>query len=136
MAVQREGSFEAAGKHLGMSAIGAAKRIRKLEERMGVPLVLAKPTRPTDAGAALCQYISEVMELEDQLLEVGRASGLQPVCDTVRLKVAVNSENLFCWFLKVLQTHADDKSPLPLFDIILVDQDHSTEFMNNGVFAP
>ena len=40
VAVQREGSFEAAGKHLGMSAIGVAKRIRKLEERMGVPLVV------------------------------------------------------------------------------------------------
>lgn len=132
LAVAKEGSFEGAGKSLGMTPIGVASRIRKLEERMGVKLLKRKPTEPTKAGAALCTYTSQIVEIEDELMAEQRANGLQSSGDSKRLKIAVTDDSLTYWIGHVLNTNQSNEDNPLLFDITLCDLDHTVDLMRNG----
>ncbi len=132
LAVKQTGSFEGAAKELGMSPIGVSARIKKLETRMGVKLLTRKPTKPTKAGASLCEYAASVVDHEDQLLAELRASGLQSGHETKRLKIAITDDSLTCWFADALSTNQVDEDHPLLFDVTLSDLDHTIDLMRNG----
>lgn len=133
LAVSEEGSFEGAGKVLGMSPIGVASRIRKLEARMGVKLLTRKPTKPTEAGEALCQYTAGIVDLEEELMTEQQATGLQSGHLSKRLKIAITEDSLTCWFGKALTTKRPGEDRPNLFDVTLCDLDHTIDLMRNGI---
>ena len=90
LAVEDEGSFVDAGKILGISAIGVARRIEKLEKRLGTQLLHRKPTRTSKSGQALCNYAREVISRENDFLTEQRRQGLQPFDVSPSLKIAVD----------------------------------------------
>jgi len=132
LAVQKEGSFEAAAKTLGMSPIGVASRIRKLEERMGLPLLRRKPTCPTEAGSVLCDYAEKVVSLETEFIAKHKSNALQPADQDQTLKIAVNNESQLDWFSDAYGMERRDGQDPWALNVILVDQDHTVEHMRNG----
>ncbi len=131
LAVENEGSFVDAGRALGLSAIGVARRIEKLEKRLGVKLLHRKPTRTSKAGSALCNYARDVISREDQFLLEQRKQGLQPFEASPSLKIAVDHHSLNCWFQKVIENRigTDDGHS---YDVMISDQDHSRDLMKSG----
>ena len=109
LAVERAGSFEGAGRTLGISPIGVSRRIKILEERMGVPLLKRRPTRPSKAGETLCRYAEEVLAIEDKFLEVQKTNGLQSNVNGSNVKIAINDDSLTSWFLEVLKDNSSSK---------------------------
>lgn len=132
LAVEQEGSFEAAAKSLGMSPIGVATRIRKLEERMGVALLTRKPTRPTEAGEALCSYAQKVAFLEDELLSNQKANALQPPGENQKLRISVNDESQLPWISDIFGMRFGENNQPWLLDVAFIDQDHAVQHMKNG----
>lgn len=53
LAVAEKGSFEAAGKYLGIGKSAARKRVQSVETELGTPLfrVVGKRLMPTEAGS-------------------------------------------------------------------------------------
>lgn len=128
-AVLRCGSFEKAARQLGVTQSAVSQRIKQLEERVGAVLIVrGQPCMATPAGARLCQHAEEVALLEKQVLddlglaEVGAEAG-----PMVTLKLAVNADSLATWFLPAMAA-----IPGLLFDLVLDDQDHSTEWLRRG----
>lgn len=85
--VAHQKSFSKAAEALGIGASTLSRRIRRLEERMGVPLFYrdTRNVEPTEHGARLverCEFIvEEARKAQDSLLlEVQKPSGLIRVC--------------------------------------------------------
>lgn len=135
LAVDGEGSFVDAGKVLGMSAIGVARRIEKLEKRLGCQLLRRKPTRTSKIGKALCNYARDVISREDQFLAQQRKQGLQPFDVSPSLKIAVDHYSLNCWFQRVIEIHIG-KDDGHSYDVMISDQDHSLDLMKSGKVIP
>jgi len=131
LAVENEGSFVDAGKVLGMSAIGVARRIEKLEKRLGAKLLHRKPTRTSKAGAVLCNYAREIISRENLFVSEQRQQGLQPFEVSPSLKIAVDHHSLNCWFQKVLESHIGSNEGHS-YDVMISDQDHSLDLMKSG----
>lgn len=132
LAVEQEGSFEAAAKKLCMTSIGVAVRIRKLEERMGVPLLTRKPTGPTKAGTILCDYAASVTALEEDLVTSQLANALQAPAAKQMLHIALNDESQLPWLSEIIGQETDEGGEPWLLDIAFISQDHATLHMNNG----
>jgi LysR family transcriptional regulator (chromosome initiation inhibitor) len=97
-AVVHTGSFESAALQLGVTPSAVSQRVKGLEERVGVPLVVrAAPCIATAAGARLCAHFDQVALLEHDLLAdapwAATFGGQTPT-----LKVAVNADSLATWF--------------------------------------
>ena len=134
LAVKREGSFEKAGKALGITPIAIARRVDKLGVTLGANLLNRKPTRPTEAGEALCRYAEQIEAAEQRLLDEQRALGRQsanPIVSNSSLNIAISEENLTGWFQHVLKDHLQSNEQ-PLLDIAVIDADHSIELMKSG----
>lgn len=134
LAVKREGSFEKAGKALGITPIAIARRVEKLGVSLGATLLDRKPTRPTNAGMALCGYAEQIEVVEQQLLDEQRTLGLQsadPIDSGTSLKIAISDDNLTGWFQQVLKDHLQFNEH-PLLDITMADPDHSIELIKSG----
>ena len=132
LAVEKEGSFEAAAKVLNLSPIGVATRIRKLEDRMGVTLLTRKPTRPTEAGGVLVSYAQQVRDLEDELVASQKAHALQPPDEDRKLRIAINDESQLPWISNIFDMQFGDSSQPWLLDVDFIDQDHTIQHLKNG----
>jgi molybdate transport repressor ModE-like protein len=68
-AVQREGSFSAAGAVLGVSQQAVSSRIRSLEELVGAQLFTRSPRGAvlTSEGALVCEWAQEVLDAAERL---------------------------------------------------------------------
>lgn len=135
LAVERAGSFEGAGRLIGISAIGVSRRIAKLETRMGTRLLDRKPTRPTAAGEALCRYAENIEALEHQVLSEAVEQGLQDTKSFGRLKIAVGETIVSDSFGKVLDKYAarsPDGRLVRQIDIAVVNPEDAQEAMRTG----
>ena len=98
-AVIRTGSFDAAAKTLSVTPSAVSQRVKGLEEKMGLPLIVrASPCWPTDAGARLAAHLDQVTLLEHEMLAGDPAwaavfGGARPT-----FKVALNADSLGTWF--------------------------------------
>lgn len=137
-AVVRTGSFERAGRALHVTPSAISQRIKALEERLGVVLIVrGSPCTATPAGERLCRHAEQVGMLEQDLQ--GALPQLTPlVADgaPLSLKVAVNADSLETWFVAAMrefgageETHA---GRAPLLDVVLDDQEHTVEWLRSG----
>ena len=82
-AVLRTGSFERAAQQLNVTPSAISQRIKLLEERLGVVLVVrGQPCTATDVGQRLCQHVEQVALLESSLqgsLPSLQAANITPV---------------------------------------------------------
>src|SRR5215212_97678 len=100
-AVIRTGSFERAAQHLNVTPSAVSQRIKLLEERLGVVLVVrGQPCTETEEGKRLCQNVEQVALLESSLKL--RLPGLQAESLPVTLRIAVNADSLATWFIPAM----------------------------------
>lgn len=141
-AVLREGSFEAAARSLHVTPSAVSQRIKLLEERLGRVLIRrGAPCTPTEAGQALQRHAQQLQLLEAQALAPfglvaapergGRgALGPQPPGARLPLAIAVNADSLATWFAPALAAVHDAHAVS--FDLLVEDQDHSSELLRQG----
>ncbi len=124
-AVLRLGSFDAAAAALGVTPSAVSQRIKALEDRVGSPLInRTSPCSGTDAGLRIAKHAEDVALLERRL---SRDLSLPETRPVTRLKVAVNADSLATWFVAAMVA-----SEGVLFDLVIDDQDHSTEWLRRG----
>jgi len=122
-AVLRTGSFEAAAAALHVTPPAISQRIRKLEERMGTPLVRrGTPCTPTETGARLYRHAEEM-----GLLSQGLARDLGQPASSATLRLAVNADSLATWFIEAMA--ATDGLT---FDLVVDDENHSADWLRRG----
>ena len=98
-AVIRTGSFDTAADTLSVTPSAVSQRVKGLEERLGLPLVIrATPCRPTEAGARLVAHLDQVALLEHDMMAgdpvwAAAFGGARPT-----LKIALNADSLGTWF--------------------------------------
>jgi LysR family transcriptional regulator, chromosome initiation inhibitor len=140
-AVVREGSFERAGRALHVTPSAVSQRVKALEERLGVVLIVrGSPCTATPAGERLCRHVEQVGMLEQDLqgtlpqltLLAGREAPLT-------LKVAVNADSLETWFIAAMRAFLAGEQARPpcspagaLLDVVLDDQEHTLEWLRSG----
>ncbi|MCF8169120.1 MAG: LysR family transcriptional regulator ArgP [Rhodoferax sp.] len=130
-AVVREGSFERAARALHVTPSAVSQRIRLLEERIGCALVVrGQPCEATETGRRLCQHVDRVRLLEHELH--GEVPTLVPDGNIrVSLPIAVNADSLATWFAPALAAFA--AKALVLMDVVVDDQDHTSEWLRSGM---
>ena len=130
-AVVREGSFERAARRLHITPSAVSQRIKQLEERTGLVLVLrGTPCTGTDAGRRLCLHVEQVALLENELRRTN--PGLMPDGHATppTLKLAVNADSLSTWFMDAMAAFTQDGNEL--LDISIDDQDHTAKRLKEG----
>jgi LysR family transcriptional regulator (chromosome initiation inhibitor) len=125
-AVVRTGSFERAAQQLHVTPSAISQRVKLLEERLGVVLVVrGQPCVATAAGRRLCQHVEQVALLESSLHQ--SLPGLRPETRPVTLRIAVNADSLATWFVAAMA-----KTDGYLFDLVLDDEGYSAEWLRRG----
>lgn len=123
-AILRTGSFEGAAQELRVTQSAVSQRLKALEERVGMPLVLrGTPCLGTETGRRLAAHLDQVGLLEGALAR--DLSDLTP--RTARLRIAVTADSLATWFLKAVA-----EVPELLFDLVVDDQDFSADWLRRG----
>ncbi len=123
-AILRTGSFDGAAQELGVTQSAVSQRLKALEERIGMPLVLrGTPCEGTETGRRLAAHLDQVGMLEGALAR--DLAQLSP--RTARLRIAVTADSLATWFLK-----AAAQVPDLLFDLVVDDQDFSADWLRRG----
>jgi LysR family transcriptional regulator, chromosome initiation inhibitor len=128
-AVIDEGTFDAAARSLRLTPSAVSQRVKALEQQLGRVLVVrSKPTRPTDAGAAVVRLARQLALLEhDALAEFGLdAAPDRPTS----IALAVNADSLATWFLPALARVAE-RHPV-VFDLHRDDQDFTAGLLESG----
>ncbi len=99
--VVRDGSFERAARALHVTPSAISQRIRLLEERLGLALIVrGTPCTATEAGQRLCRHVEQVGMLEHDLHRALPAMGQAgDPAGRLTLKVAVNADSLDSWFV-------------------------------------
>lgn len=126
-AILRTGSFEAAAVQLAVTPSAISQRIKALEEQLGTVLIArGQPCTGTETGTKLARHAEDVALLEAQLL-----GDIAPSARTAsRLRVAVNADSLATWFIPALAQAQE-----MLFDLVIDDQDHSTDWLRRGAVS-
>ncbi|MCG7627445.1 LysR family transcriptional regulator ArgP [Epibacterium sp. MM17-32] len=127
-AVLQLGSFDAAAAALGVTPSAVSQRIKALEDRVGTPLVnRTSPCTGTETGLRIAKHAEDVALLERRL---GRDLALETTDKPARLKVAVNADSLATWFVQAMVAAEG-----VLFDLVIDDQDHSTDWLRRGAVS-
>ncbi|MNS40330.1 putative HTH-type transcriptional regulator [compost metagenome] len=130
-AVIRTGSFDAAAEALSVTPSAVSQRLKGLEERLGLPLVIrATPCRPTEAGARLAAHLDQVALLEHDMMAgdpvwAAAFGGARPT-----LKIALNADSLGTWFPSATARFAADQ-PNTL-SLVLDDEADTAERLRSG----
>ncbi len=130
-AVIRTGSFDAAAEALSVTPSAVSQRVKGLEERLGLPLVIrATPCRPTEAGARLAAHLDQVALLEHDMMAgdpvwAAAFGGARPT-----LKIALNADSLGTWFPRAAARFAADQ-PNTL-SLVLDDEADTAERLRSG----
>ncbi|MEN5169383.1 LysR family transcriptional regulator ArgP [Brevundimonas pondensis] len=130
-AVIRTGSFDAAAETLSVTPSAVSQRVKGLEERLGLPLVIrGTPCRPTEAGARLAAHLDQVTLLEHDMLTgdpvwAAAFGGARPT-----LKIALNADSLGTWFPGAAARFAAVK-PNTL-SLVLDDEADTAERLRSG----
>lgn len=124
-AVLRHGAFDRAAAALNVTPSAISQRIKALEDHVGTALVKrGSPCTGTAAGQRLAKHAGDLGLLEAQLIHDLSLTGGKP---GARLRLAVNADSLATWFIAALAPVQD-----VMFDLVIDDQDHSTEWLERG----
>jgi len=127
-AVLQLGSFDAAAAMLGVTPSAISQRIKVLEDRIGTPLVhRGSPCTGTETGLRIAKHAEDVALLERRM---SRDLSLDRAASPARLKVAVNADSLATWFVQAMVAAEG-----VLFELVIDDQDHSTDWLRRGVVS-
>ncbi|XUY27439.1 LysR family transcriptional regulator ArgP [Agrobacterium sp. rho-8.1] len=130
--VVQTGSFEKAALALHVTPSAISQRVKQLEERLGVVLILrGNPCTATEKGEWVCRHMEHVGMLETELF--GQLPALiapDEPGQRVTLHVATNADSLGTWFLKAISSFATDRDYL--LNIAVDDQDHTAEWLQRG----
>ncbi|QRM56011.1 LysR family transcriptional regulator ArgP [Sinorhizobium sp. BG8] len=130
--VAQTGSFEKAARLLNVTPSAVSQRVKQLEERLGVVLIVrGQPCTATEKGEWLCRHVERVGMLEGELLgHLPAIAGLGAPRQTVTLHIATNADSLGTWFLEAASNFA--RSAGYLLDIVVDDEDHTAEWLERG----
>ncbi|QND46592.1 LysR family transcriptional regulator ArgP (plasmid) [Rhizobium lusitanum] len=131
-AVVQTGSFEKAAGLLNVTPSAVSQRVKQLEERLGIILVVrGNPCTATEKGEWLCRHMENVGMLETELFE-HLPSLVDPTESEPRvtLHIATNADSLGTWFLTGMSNFAS-RSPY-LLNIAIDDEDHTAEWLRRG----
>ena len=130
--VARTGSFEKAAQAMHVTPSAVSQRIKQLEERMGVVLIVrGNPCVATEKGEWLCRHMDHVGMLESELFQ--RLPALADSCvarEPVTLNIATNADSLGTWFLDAVSKFTGGSDYL--VNIAVDDQDHTVEWLRAG----
>ncbi|PCK82947.1 LysR family transcriptional regulator ArgP [Rhizobium sophoriradicis] len=130
--VVQTGSFERAATVLNVTPSAVSQRVKQLEERLGVVLVVrGTPCTATEKGEWLCRHMENVGMLEAELF--GHLPALVDSGEPrqrVTLQIATNADSLGTWFVEAMSTFARNSSYL--LNIAVDDQDHTAEWLQRG----
>lgn len=130
-AVIREGTFEAAARALNVTQSAISQRVKLLEERTGVVLIVrGRPCVATEYGQKLCRHFEQVQLLENDLRKSlttieNTSWGIPAV-----IRIAVNRDSLATWFPSVVKRAGTELNLH--FDIVPDDQEHTAERLRSG----
>jgi LysR family transcriptional regulator, chromosome initiation inhibitor len=128
--VLREGSFERAADHLGITPSAVSQRVRAIEERLGAILIVrGQPCTGTQLGLDLRAHFDRVQMLEADLapkLSTGRPGSVAEF----PVRVAVNADSLATWFPTAAAAFTE-ATGLQL-DIVVEDETQSAERLRSG----
>ena len=127
--VVETGSFTAAARHQNMSQPSVSKSVARLEEALGVRLLM-RSTRglaPTEAGRNFCERARRVVEQADEAIQAARSvgSGLQG-----RLRVSVGTALGKLHLMPLLPVFLAEH---PYLSIDLVLEDRSIDLIEEGI---
>jgi LysR family transcriptional regulator (chromosome initiation inhibitor) len=125
-AVLDEGSFDAAARTLHVTPSAVSQRIKALEERLGRVLIRrGTPCVATEAGESLQRHARQLRLLERQAL-----APFEAAVDALPVSIAVNADSIATWFVPALA--ALRRTHEVAFDLVVEDQDHSSELLRQG----
>jgi len=124
-----EGTFDAAARRLRLTPSAVSQRVKTLEQQLGRVLVVrSKPTRATDAGAAVVRLARQLALLEHDALA---GFGLDAASDRpTSIALAVNADSMGTWFLPALARVAERHRVV--FDLHRNDQDFTAGLLESG----
>ena len=131
-AVIETGSFERAAARLHVTPSAVSQRVRQMEERLGVVLVVrGTPSVATEAGDRLCRHFETVSLLEHALSgSLPALSGGDRGRAGVTIPLAVNADSLDSWFVEALARFS--RVSRHQVRISVDDQDHTAEWLERG----
>ncbi|NWJ25209.1 LysR family transcriptional regulator ArgP [Rhizobium sp. RM] len=130
--VAQTGSFEKAAAALFVTPSAVSQRVKQLEERLGVVLIVrGTPCTATEKGEWLCRHMEQVGMLETELFRQLPTLAEEGATHTrVTLNVATNADSLGTWFLDAVS--AFSRTSDFLVNIAVDDQDHTVEWLQRG----
>lgn len=135
-AIADTGTFEAAGRRLGVSTSALSQRIRALESSLGRILVRrGSPSTMTPDGEVVLRYARQQALLAGELSAELALAPTSPGDDgaappePVRLTIAVNADSLATWFTGVLKRAAAWDAVL---DLSVADEARTGELLRSG----
>ncbi|MBX5144132.1 LysR family transcriptional regulator ArgP [Rhizobium lentis] len=130
--VVQTGSFERAATVLNVTPSAVSQRVKQLEERLGVILIVrGTPCMASEKGEWLCRHIENVGMLEAELF--GQLPALVDPGEPrqrVTLQIATNADSLGTWFVEAMSNFANTSSYL--LNVAVDDQDHTAEWLQRG----
>lgn len=131
-AVVQSGSFEKAAALLNVTPSAISQRVKQLEERLGIVLVVrGNPCTATEKGDMLCRHMENVGLLEGELFEhLPVLAAPDGPGQQVTLQIATNADSLATWFLEAMSNFS--RSSPHLLNIAVDDQDHTAEWLQRG----
>lgn len=130
--IVQAGSFERAATALNVTPSAISQRVKQLEERLGVVLIVrGTPCTATEKGEWLCRHMENVGMLEAELF--GQLPALVDPDEPrqrVTLQIATNADSLGTWFVEAMSNFA--KSSSYLLNVAVDDQDHTAEWLQRG----
>lgn len=129
-AIVREGTFEKAAAVLGVTPSAVSQRVKGLEDRLGVILIVrGSPCHATEIGTRLCAHVEQVRLLENEFVET--LPSLSPAAhEPATIRVAVNADSLSTWFPAAAAAFANETGGL--LDLVLDDEAHTAERLQRG----
>ena len=129
-AVVREGSFEGAARLLNVTPSAVSQRVKQLEERLGLVLIVrGNPCKATESGRLLCRHVETVGMLE-QDLRTALPQLAKTDASRVTLRIAVNADSLGTWFIDAMAAFTGQEQAL--LDVALDDEEHTIEWLRSG----
>lgn len=132
LAVEREGSFEGAGRSLSVSSSAISQRIKSLEIATGAVMIKrGKPACVTEIGNTLCRHIEMVLGMESELKKKNSLTFADERETSPIVRISINEDCLSGWFIDVISRQME-KTPDWLFDISTKYQDYSGSDIKSG----
>lgn len=126
--VCQEGGFEKAARSLCLTQSAVSQRVRQLEDRLGLPVVVrGTPPEPTEMGSRLIAHYHRVRQLERDLEE---ELPLALSEDFLTLAIGVNEDSMATWFTSAVGELA--RARRYALHISVDDQDETHKLLKMG----